>query len=91
MTKQELATFVWMLGLGSVDLILNVHVGQRRYTLFIYLAFASKAAHVSCSMCPKDKRPHCQQALCKWTMKASALGLDGSVHPTSRYRAALLA
>jgi hypothetical protein len=44
MTKQELATFVWMLGYGSIEHIRNVHVGQRRYAFFIYLAFDSKAA-----------------------------------------------
>jgi hypothetical protein len=91
MTKQELATFVWMLGYGSIEHIRNVHVGQRRYAFFIYLAFASKAAHVSCSMCPTRTRPHCEQALCKWTMKAGTIGLEGSVHPASRYRTASLA
>ena len=50
MTKQELAVFVWMLGYGSIEHIRNGHAGQRRYTFFIYLAFASKAAHVSCSI-----------------------------------------
>jgi hypothetical protein len=80
-----------MLGYGSIEHIRNGHGGQRRYTFFIYVACASKAAHVSCSMCPKRTRPYCQQALCKWTMKAGAIGLDGSMHPASRYGTASLA
>ncbi len=90
MTEQQLAAFVWMLGDGSIDLIRNRHAGQRRSTFFIYLVFASKAAHLDCGMCHKDTRPFCRLALCNWTMKAGAIGLDGSMHPTSRYRAALL-
>jgi hypothetical protein len=92
MTKQQLEAFVCMLGYGSVELIRDVHAGQRHdeRTFFVYLAMASKDAHVSCRMCPpKRSRPHCLQALCNWTMKAGAIGLDGSVHPTKRYRAAL--
>ncbi len=83
MTKQQLEAYVWMLGYGSVELIRNRHAGQRRYTFYIYLVFASKAAHLDCGMCPKVARPFCQLALCNWTMKAGAIGLDGSVHPTS--------
>jgi hypothetical protein len=63
--------------------IMNRHAGQRRSTFLIYLVFASKAAHLDCGMCPKVARPFCQLALCNWTMKAGAIGLDGSVHPTS--------
>ena len=89
MTKQQLEAYVWMLGYGSVELIRNRHAGQRRYTFYIYLVFASKAAHLNCGMCTKRSRPHCLQALCNWTMKAGGIGLDGSMHPTRRYRAAL--
>ena len=81
MTKQELEAFLWMLGYGSIEHIRNVHAGQRHRTFFVYLAFASKAAHLDCRMCTKRSRPHCLQALCNWTMKADGIGLDGSMHP----------
>ena len=94
MTKQQLEAFVCMLGYGSVELIRDVHAGQRHdeRTFFVYLAMASKDAHVSCRMCPpKRSRPHCLQALCNWTMKAGGIGLDGSMHPARRYSTASLA
>ena len=94
MTKQELEAYVWMLGYGSVELIRDVRAGQRHdeRTFFVYLAMASKDAHVSCRMCPpKRSRPQCLQALCKWTMKAGGIGLDGSMNPARRYGTASLA
>ncbi len=71
MTKQQLEAYVWMLGYGSVELIRDVHAGQRHdeRTFFVYLAMASKDAHVSC-------RIHVPAQTLAATLPAGTLQLD---------------